>query len=94
MEGSYYDAFGETVDIEESLSGDSAMSSGQTRGRRWSRPGSAATGGISSGSASGEGRGVEKLGGILRRPGRGRDFQGFFGGFGWRGRRRPGEDRG
>ena len=52
--GSYYEAFGETMDIGESVSGESAMSEGQSRGRRWSRPGSAATGGVSSGSASGD----------------------------------------
>ena len=58
-QGSYYEAFGETMDIGESVSGDSAMSGDLGRGRRWSRPGSAATGGISSGSASGEARGSD-----------------------------------
>ena len=57
--GSYYEAFGETMDIGESVSGESAMSDGQSRGRRWSRPGSAATGGISSGSASGDVQGSD-----------------------------------
>ncbi|CAE7731049.1 RE2 [Symbiodinium sp. CCMP2592] len=47
---SYYETLGETWEFEESRSGDSENSSEGRLRNRWSRPGSAATGGISSDS--------------------------------------------